>query len=122
MPTSAPPAATKGPHAEQIPPGDDRLRRVCLDCGFIDYLNPRIIVGAVSTWEDRILLAKRAIEPRKGYWTVPAGFLELEETLDAGAVRETWEEAGARVAIDALIGVYNIPRIGQVHMMFRAHM
>ena len=98
------------------------MRLVCPDCGYIDYVNPRIIVGAVATWEDKFLLAKRAIEPRKGYWTIPAGFLEVGETLEAGAVRETWEEAGSHIAIDQLLGIYNIARIGQVYMVFRAHM
>lgn len=99
---------------------------VCPDCGHIEYINPRIVVGAVATWMDagipKFLLAKRAIEPRKGYWTIPAGFLEIGETLEAGAVRETWEEARARISIDRLLGVYNIARIGQVYMIFRARM
>ncbi len=86
------------------------------------YANPRIVVGAVATWQDRVLLAKRAIEPRKGYWTIPAGFLEVGETVAAGAVRETWEEAGARIAVDRLLGIYNLPHIGQVYMVYRAQM
>lgn len=120
------PAPKAGPRLSKVPEGDDRARLVCPDCGFVDYVNPRIIVGAVATWtengESKFLLAKRAIEPRKGYWTIPAGFLEVGETLEAGAVRETWEEAGAHIAIDQLLGVYNIARIGQVYMVFRAHM
>jgi ADP-ribose pyrophosphatase YjhB (NUDIX family) len=106
----------------QVPPGDDRTRLVCGDCGFINYQNPRVVTGAVATWENRFLLAKRAIEPRKGYWTIPAGFLELEETVEVGAVRETWEEARARIAIDGLIGVYSVARIGQIHIIFRGRM
>ena len=64
---------------------------MCLKCGFVNYLNPKVVVGAVSTWEDKILLVKRAIQPQKGYWTIPAGFLETGETIEEGAVRETWE-------------------------------
>lgn len=111
-----------GPRLERIPAGDDRARLVCPDCDFVAYVNPRIVVGAVATWQDRILLAKRAIEPLKGYWTIPAGFLEVGETIAAGAVRETWEEAGARIAVDGLLGVYSLPHIGQVYMVFQAHM
>lgn len=128
MSPSPPPSFPKpaGPRLHKVPDGDDRVRLVCPDCGYIDYVNPRIVVGAVATWpennEMKFLLAKRAIEPRKGYWTIPAGFLEVGETLEAGAVRETWEEAGARIAVDQLLGVYNIARIGQVYMVFRAHM
>lgn len=117
---TGPPAV--GPRVEQIPAGDDRTRLICPDCGHIAYVNPRVVVGAVATWNDKILLAKRAIHPRRGFWTIPAGFLEVGETVEAGAVRETWEEAGARIAIDGLLGIYNIPRIGQVYMVFRARM
>ncbi len=112
----------KGPSVERTPEGDDRPRLVCADCGFINYVNPKVVVGAVSTWEDKFLLVKRAIEPRQGYWTIPAGFLEIGETVEAGAVRETWEEARAHIAIDALLGVYSIVRIAQVYLVFRAHM
>jgi ADP-ribose pyrophosphatase YjhB (NUDIX family) len=124
MPSSPPPSVPPkvGPRLSKVPEGDDRPRLVCADCGYIDYVNPRVIVGAVATWEGKFLLAKRAIEPRKGYWTIPAGFLEVGETLDAGAVRETWEEAGAHIAVDQLLGIYNIAQIGQVYMIFRAHM
>jgi ADP-ribose pyrophosphatase YjhB (NUDIX family) len=84
----------------------------------VDYVNPRIVVGVVCTWEDQYLLCKRAIQPRKGFWTFPAGFLEQGETPEAGAAREAAEEAGADVVIGALLGIYSIPRIGQVQMMF----
>jgi ADP-ribose pyrophosphatase YjhB (NUDIX family) len=118
--------ARSGPRLERVPTGDDRPRLVCPDCDYVAYVNPRIVVGAVATWgegaDERMLLAKRAIAPRKGFWTIPAGFLEVGETIEAGAVRETWEEAGARIAVDALLGVYNIPRIGQVYMVFRARL
>lgn len=95
---------------------------VCEDCGFVNYVNPKVVVGAVATWQDKYLLVKRAIEPRKGYWTIPAGYLEVGETVEAGAVRETWEEARARISVDSLLGVYNITRIAQVYLVYRAHM
>lgn len=116
------PFPPQGPIHERTPLGDDRPRRVCEDCGFINYVNPRVVVGAVCTWKDKFLLAKRAIEPRLGYWTIPAGFLETGETVEAGAVRETWEEARARIRIDAMLGVYSIVRIAQVYVVFRGEM
>jgi len=106
----------------QVPEGDNRERLVCADCGFVSYENPKIVVGAVIVWQDRILLARRAIHPRKGYWTLPAGFMELHETTEEGARREAWEEACARIEIDSLLAVYNIPRISQVQMMYRARL
>ena len=106
----------------KVPPGDNRSRRVCDACGFVDYVNPRIVVGAVCTWEDRVLLCRRAIEPRHGFWTVPAGFLEESESVEAGARREAWEEARADIQIDALLGVYSVPRLSQVQIMFRARL
>lgn len=109
--------------ARRIPDGDNRERLVCGDCGFVSYENPKIVVGAVIAWEDgRILLARRAINPRKGFWTLPAGFMELHETTAEGAVREAWEEANARIEIDDLLAVYNIPRISQVQLMYRARL
>jgi ADP-ribose pyrophosphatase YjhB (NUDIX family) len=105
-----------------VPEGDSRERHVCGDCGWIHYVNPKIVVGAVCLWEDKVLLCRRAIEPRHGYWTVPAGYMEENESTQAGAAREVWEEALAKVKIGALLGVYNIPRISQVHMMYRAEM
>ncbi|MCB2109000.1 MAG: NUDIX hydrolase [Rhodobacteraceae bacterium] len=116
------PSALKGPVFERTPPGDDRPRLVCGDCGFVNYVNPRVVVGAVSHCNGKVLLARRAIEPRKDYWTIPAGFLEVGETLEAGAVRETWEEARARIEIEHLIGIYNIVVIGQIYIVFRARM
>ena len=77
---------------KRVPDGDEHERKVCSHCGFIDYVNPKVVVGAVATWEDKILLCKRAIDPRIDYWTLPAGFLEKEETTEPGAVREAWEE------------------------------
>lgn len=105
---------------QRIPQGDDRERAVCTRCGFIDYQNPKIVVGSVALWKTRILLCKRAIEPRKGYWTLPAGYLELNETAEQGALREAWEEARARLKLDRLLAVYSVPRISQVQLMYRA--
>ena len=103
----------------RIPQGEDRERRICGTCGFVDYENPRVIVGSVVTHDGRVLLCRRAIEPRRGYWTLPAGFLELGETIEAGAQREAWEEARARIALDGVLGLYSISRIGQVQVIFR---
>lgn len=108
--------------AREVPDGDNRERHVCADCGWIHYDNPKIVVGAVCTWEDRILLCKRAIPPRRGFWTIPAGFMEEHETTAEGAAREAFEEACAELEIDALLGVYNIPRISQVQMIYRARL
>lgn len=101
-----------------IPEGDNRPRYWCPACRQVHYQNPKIVVGAVPLWEDRILLCKRAIEPRKGYWTLPAGFMENGETLQEGAARETWEEACATVEIGDLYTVFNLPHIYQVYMFF----
>ncbi len=111
-----------GPTVQKIPEGDDRPRLVCPDCGYIEYENPRIVVGSVSAWQDRILLCRRAIDPRRGFWTLPAGYLELNESTVEGAVREAWEEAGARIEIDRLLAGYNIARISQVQLIYRARL
>lgn len=103
-----------------VPEGDNRERHVCTDCGWIHYVNPKIVVGAVITQGERILLCRRAIEPRQGFWTIPAGFMEERETSEAGAMREAQEEACAEIRIDALLAVYNIPRISQVQLIYRA--
>lgn len=95
---------------------------MCADCGFIQYDNPKIVVGAVPLWQDKVLLCKRAIAPRIGYWTLPAGYLELGEAPEAGAAREALEEANARIAIDGLLAVYSIPRISQVQLIYRARL
>ncbi|MEL7486053.1 MAG: NUDIX hydrolase [Pseudomonadota bacterium] len=105
-----------------IPPGDDRERSVCDRCGFVDYQNPKIVVGSIAAWEDKIVLCKRAIEPRKGYWTLPAGYLELNETPEEGARREAWEEARARIEIERVLAIYSVPRISQVQIMYRAQL
>jgi ADP-ribose pyrophosphatase YjhB (NUDIX family) len=105
-----------------VPEGDDRRRLVCDTCGFIQYENPRIVVGSVAGWEGRILLCRRAIAPRRGFWTLPAGYLELGESPQAGAVREAWEEARAELQIDALLAIYSITRISQVQLIYRARL
>jgi ADP-ribose pyrophosphatase YjhB (NUDIX family) len=106
----------------RVPEGDNLPRYVCAACGVIHYQNPKVVVGCLPEWEDRVLLCRRAIEPRYGLWTLPAGFLENGETVEAGAVRETQEEAGARVAIGALYTMISLPQISQVYMMFRARL
>src|ERR1700754_4406445 len=103
-----------------VPAGDNRERMVCDDCGFIAYENPKVVVGAVVTFEDRLLLCRRAIQPRKGYWTIPAGFLELNEAAHEGAMREALEEACAVIALDRLLAVYNVPKLSQVQLIWRA--
>jgi ADP-ribose pyrophosphatase YjhB (NUDIX family) len=108
--------------SEVIPEGDDRLRKICDNCGFIDYRNPRIVVGSVAVRDGAILMCRRAISPRRGFWTLPAGFMELGEDVVAGAEREAFEEACAAIRVTSLIGVYSIPHIGQVHMMFSAEL
>ncbi len=104
----------------RIPDGDERERLVCPDCGHIDYENPKIVVGSVIANAGQVLLCRRAIEPRRGFWTLPAGYLELGETIEEGAKREAWEEARARIVLDGILGVYSISRIGQVQILFRA--
>ena len=103
-----------------VPNGDDRERRICQTCGFVDYRNPRIVAGSVVTRGDQILLCKRAIEPRKGFWTVPAGYMELGETIEEAAQREAREEACAHLSIERLLAVYSVPRISQVQLIYRA--
>lgn len=93
---------------------------MCNGCGFVNYVNPKIVVGAVTHWQGKILLCRRAIEPRKGYWTLPAGFMEEGETSEQGAMREAREEANADLEILALLAVYNIPRISQVQLIYTA--
>lgn len=116
-------AGSKTPNfVRKIPPDDNMERDVCTACGFIDYQNPKIVAGSVVALGDKILLCKRAIEPRRGFWTLPAGYLELNETAEAGAMREAREEACAEIEIDRLLAVYSIPRISQIQLMFRAHL
>jgi len=106
----------------KVPDGDHLPRHVCSSCGLVHYQNPRIIVGCIPVWENRILICKRAIEPRHGYWTLPAGFMENNETVADGATREALEEALADVEITSLQAVINVLHTQQVHMMFRAQL
>lgn len=105
-----------------IPEGDTHERLVCEDCGFISYDNPKIIVGSVATWGEKILMCRRAIEPRSGFWTLPAGYLELNETPTDGALREAAEEACAKMTIRDLLAIYTIPRISQIQLIYRAEL
>lgn len=113
-----------------IPDGDERERLICRDCGFVHYDNPKVVTGAVVTWrdagtavgDDQILLCRRAIEPRDGFWTLPAGYLELGESTEDGARREAREEACADIEIDRLLAVYNVVRISQVQTIYRARL
>ena len=102
----------------KIPVGDNVKRYVCESCEAIHYQNPNIVTGTIPTWDNKVLLCRRAIEPRMGYWTTPAGFMENYETVQEGAARETWEEARAKVTELKLFGVFNLPHISQVYMMF----
>jgi ADP-ribose pyrophosphatase YjhB (NUDIX family) len=108
----------------QIPNGDDRHRHVCTDddCNAIHYQNPKIIAGCLPVYGDKVLMCKRAIEPRYGLWTLPAGFMENNESVEEGAARETWEEARAKVELDSLYTLFSLPQISQVYMMFRGHL
>lgn len=106
-----------------VPSGDTLPRHVCDACGAVHYRNPKVVLGCIPEWEDdRILLCRRAIEPRHGLWTLPAGFMENGETVQQGAARETLEEANARVAVGALYAMFNLPHIHQVYLLFRARL
>ncbi len=105
-----------------VPEGDSLPRYVCTQCTVIHYQNPKMVVGCIPEWEDKILLCRRAIEPRLGWWTLPAGFMENNETLAQAAARETLEEANARVEIGDLYTVYSLPHISQVYFLFRARL
>ena len=106
----------------KVPAGDDRPRLVCDDCGFIAYENPKVVVGSVCLWQERVLLCRRAINPRRGFWTLPAGYLELHETTAEGARREAREEALAEIELEGVLAVYSIPRLSQVQVMYRARL
>jgi ADP-ribose pyrophosphatase YjhB (NUDIX family) len=117
-------SACAAPLIVQIPPDDTRERFVCPACGMIHYQNPKLVVGSIPVWERdgnvQILLCKRAIEPRYGYWTLPAGFMENNETTSQAAQRETVEEAGANIALHELFSILNVPHVHQVHLFYRA--
>ncbi len=112
------------PVSLQVPADDTRPRHVCTACGTIHYQNPKMVVGSIPVWMDdgevKILLCKRAIEPRHGYWTLPAGFMENKETTRQAAERETTEEAGATIQLHELFSVINVPHVHQVHLFYRA--
>lgn len=106
----------------RVPEGDSVARDICDHCGLIHYDNPKIVVGSVVTYEEKFLLCKRAIEPRKGFWTLPAGFMEHGESVEEGACREAREEANVEIRIRDVLAIYSIPRIAQVQIMYRAEM
>lgn len=109
-----------GNFARVLHDGDDRERLTCRDCGYVAYENPKVVVGSVVEVDGGVMLCRRAIEPRSGYWTLPAGYMELGETVEEGARREAREEAGADIALHGILGVFSIARLGQVQVMFRA--
>ncbi len=110
------------PVTSRIPPGDDRMRHVCDSCGTIFYSNPKIVAGCIPQWDQQLLLCRRAIEPRSGLWTLPAGFMENGESTDQAAARETLEEANARVEMGKLFAYLNIPALNQVYVIFLARL
>lgn len=110
------------PVAVRVPAGDSLPRHVCDACGAIHYRNPRLVVGTLPAWEGRILLCRRAIEPRRGCWTLPAGFMENQESVAEAAERETREEACARVELNAMYTMISVPHINQVHVIYRARL
>lgn len=105
-----------------IPEGDNRQRHICDHCSTVHYRNPKVVAGCIAHWDDKVLMCRRAIEPRQGLWTVPAGFMENGETTYEAAVRETLEEANARVGIEDLYVTVNLPHISQVYMLFRGRL
>jgi ADP-ribose pyrophosphatase YjhB (NUDIX family) len=104
----------------RVPPGDNRERACCDHCGAIHYVNPKVVVGTLPVWGEQVLLCRRAIEPRLGFWTLPGGFLEITETTAAGAVRETDEEAGARVVLGPLFTMLDVVHVHQIHLFYLA--
>lgn len=111
-----------GKLAYRVPEGDSLQRHLCDDCGVIHYVNPKLVIGALPEWNRKILLCRRAIDPRKGYWTLPAGFMELGETTEQAAIRETLEEANARIELNELYTMLSVPHFGQVHLFYRARL
>jgi len=106
----------------RVPAGDTHERAVCRSCGHVQYQNPKVVVGSVPVWEERILLCRRAIEPRLGKWTLPAGFMEQNETAPEGAAREALEEANAKIEVEQLYTFFSVPHISQVYVIFRARL
>ena len=105
-----------------VPADDNRERATCTVCATIHYENPLNVVGTVPAWDDKVLLCRRNIEPRHGFWTLPAGFMEMGETTAEGAVRETIEEAGAHIELQGLFTLLNVVRVGQLHLYYRARL
>jgi ADP-ribose pyrophosphatase YjhB (NUDIX family) len=101
-----------------IPIGDNRQRHICQNCDTIHYSNPNIVAGCLPIWEDKVLLCRRSIQPRRGYWNIPAGYLENGETVEEGALREVWEEAEASVTIIGVHTIFSIPHINQIYIHF----
>lgn len=112
----------KGPRDRTIPPGDDKPRLTCPECSYIAYENPKIVNAVVAVHKGKILLCRRAIDPRKGLWTLPGGFMEMKETVTGGALREAFEEANAKGSIGPLLGVYHSSRTSDVILVFRMDM
>ena len=106
----------------RIPAGDNRNRACCDHCGAVHYVNPKVVVGTVPVWGEQVLLCRRAIEPRRNYWTLPAGFLEVDETTAGGAMRETIEEAGARITLGPLFTMLDVVHVHQIHLFYRAEL
>jgi len=106
----------------RTPIDDNRARHICTACNMVHYQNPRMVIGSIPVWEDKVLLCRRAIEPQYGKWTLPGGFMENGESTAQAAIRETLEEACARIAIIDLYSMYSLPYIDQVHLLFRAEL
>jgi ADP-ribose pyrophosphatase YjhB (NUDIX family) len=104
----------------KTPAGDNRPRYVCPQCSTVHYINPKLVLGTIPVWQDKVLLCRRAIEPRYGFWTLPAGFMEVGETTEQGALRETLEEAGATVQLQQLYSVIDVAHVEQVHLFYLA--
>jgi ADP-ribose pyrophosphatase YjhB (NUDIX family) len=115
-------AAGTAQFVRRIPEGEDRERLTCADCGYVAYENPKVVTGSVVVQDGKVLLCRRAIEPRRGFWTIPAGYMELGETVEEAARREAQEEACADISIEGILALYSIARIGQVQVLFRAHL
>lgn len=107
---------------KSVPSGDTHQRSVCEHCGFVNYQNPKIVTGSVVRHDDKFLMCRRAIEPRRGFWTIPAGYLEMHETPEDGARREAFEEANAELELQGLLAVYTVPRLSQVQLIYRARL
>jgi ADP-ribose pyrophosphatase YjhB (NUDIX family) len=115
-------SACGSPVTQEIPAEDSRLRHVCKNCNAVHYINPKMVLGTIPVFGDQIMLCRRAIEPRHGFWTLPAGFMEINESVHQGAARETLEEAGARVRLGPPFTIFDVQRAQQVHMFFRAEL